>query len=177
MQSAPQLLLPRSCVSLQLMLHVLPPILFSVLHGDNYNPETIKARGCGGTGESGKPHPCSPTVTDMKFISIVALLAAPFAVSATRIGWAAYDNGEQSLNTVACSNGPNGLVTRGYSVFKDLPTFPNISGSSLVTWNSPLCGSLHFTKLDLVMDTRGSRYNRFLLECHLQWRDSHGDGG
>ena len=112
----------------------------------------------------------------MKFISIVALLAAPFAVSATRIGWAAYDNGEQSLNTVACSDGPNGLVTRGYLVFKDLPTFPNISGSSMVTWNSPLCGSLHFIELDLVTDTRGSRYDRFLLECHLQRRDSHGDG-
>jgi len=85
----------------------------------------------------------SPTVTDMKFISIIALLTAPFAVSATRISWdSVYDNATQSLAVVACSDGPNGMLTKGYRLFGDLPTFPNIGGSSAVAgWNSPNCGS------------------------------------
>ena len=50
-----------------------------------------------------------------------------------------YDNPRGSLNTVACSNGPNGLVTK-YPTFNDVPTFPFIGGAPGVTWNSPNCG-------------------------------------
>lgn len=83
----------------------------------------------------------------MKLVSIFALLTAPFAVSAERISWdPLYGNGTQSLATVACSDGPNGMLTKGYKVFNDLPTFPRIGGSSVVAnWNSPNCGSPHFT--------------------------------
>lgn len=79
----------------------------------------------------------------MRLVSIIALLAAPFAIGATRVSWdSVYDQGTQSLSTVACSNGANGLQTKGYNVFDDLPTFPNIGGSSVVaSWNSPNCGS------------------------------------
>ena len=77
--------------------------------------------------ESNKQHPYFPTVTDMKLIPIVALLAAPFVVSATRVTWdPTYSNGEQSLATLACSDGPNGFLNQGYKVLKDLRTFPNI---------------------------------------------------
>jgi len=79
----------------------------------------------------------------MKFVSIIALLVTPFAASAERVSWdSVYDNGEGSLATVACSDGPNGLLTKGYDVFGDLSTFPNIGGSSVVPgWNSPNCGT------------------------------------
>lgn len=101
---------------------------------------------------SGKQHLCFPTLVDMKFISIVTLLAAPFAVSATRISWdSVYDNPNQSLAVVACSNGLNGMLTKGYRVFGDLPTFPNIGGSSAVAgWNSSNCGPFRFVEFDTV---------------------------
>lgn len=61
-----------------------------------------------------------------------------------------YDNASGSLTTVACSNGPNGLITRGYSTFGDLPNFPFIGGAADVAgWNSPACGrcyALTFTE-------------------------------
>ena len=114
----------------------------------------------------------------MKLISIVAILAAPFAASATRISWdSVYDQGTQSFATVACSDGPNGMLTKGYKVFKDLPTFPNIGGSSAVaSWNSPNCGSPRFAEFDFFMDVYGSLCDRYLLERHLQKRDDHSDG-
>lgn len=53
-----------------------------------------------------------------------------------------YDNPALSLNAVACSNGPNGLETRGYTTLGSLPNYPFIGGFSNVTaWNSPQCGS------------------------------------
>ncbi|KAF8909798.1 Cerato-platanin [Gymnopilus junonius] len=54
----------------------------------------------------------------------------------------AYDNAGQSLDTVACSNGPNGLESLGFTTFGSLPSFPNIGGAPAVTgWNSPNCGT------------------------------------
>jgi Cerato-platanin len=52
-----------------------------------------------------------------------------------------YDNASGSMNSVACSNGPNGLLTRGFPTFGSLPDFPFIGGAPAVTWNSPNCGS------------------------------------
>jgi len=53
-----------------------------------------------------------------------------------------YDNGAQSLDTVACSNGPNGLETRGFTTFGSLPKFPFIGGAPAVTgFDSPGCGT------------------------------------
>ena len=94
----------------------------------------------------------------MKSVSILALFVVPFSVSATRITWdPVYDQGTQSLSTVACSDGSNGMLTKGYNLFGDLPTFPNIGGSSVVAdWNSPNCGSPHFTEFGSVTDARGS---------------------
>jgi len=82
----------------------------------------------------------------MKFTSTVIALAALFSVVAadTQPGRynSFYDNPATSMNNVACSNGPNGLVTKGFPTFGSLPDFPNIGGVYAVgAWNSPECGS------------------------------------
>ncbi|KAN0125403.1 Cerato-platanin domain containing protein [Lactarius tabidus] len=89
----------------------------------------------------------------MKFTSTLITLAALFSVSIASPAAPTtdiqpvrannyYDNGQESLNNVACSNGPNGLVTRGYTDFDSLPTFPNIGAVYAVhNWGSPECGS------------------------------------
>jgi hypothetical protein len=53
-----------------------------------------------------------------------------------------YDDGQNSLKNVACSNGEYGLLTRGYTTFDDIPTFPNIGAAPQIQGaNSPYCGS------------------------------------
>ncbi|KAJ5974581.1 hypothetical protein N7481_011791 [Penicillium waksmanii] len=58
-----------------------------------------------------------------------------------------FDVSGSSLNTVACSDGTNGLVSK-YPTFGNLPTFPRIGGAPTIAgWNSPNCGncySLHY---------------------------------
>lgn len=82
----------------------------------------------------------------MKFLSALALL--PLALAArtpTSISWdPVYGNGGQSLATVACSDGSNGLLTKGYTTFSSLPQYPNIGGSPTVAgWNSANCGKCY----------------------------------
>ncbi|EIN07862.1 cerato-platanin-like protein [Punctularia strigosozonata HHB-11173 SS5] len=54
-----------------------------------------------------------------------------------------YDNKNGSMDTVECSTGSNGLITRfGFKTFGDLPSFPNIGGAQAVEgFNSAACGS------------------------------------
>jgi len=52
---------------------------------------------------------------------------------------ATFDNKAGSLNSVACSNGPNGLAAR-FPTFGDIPNFPFIGGAFDIAWNSPNCG-------------------------------------
>lgn len=55
-----------------------------------------------------------------------------------------YDVGSSSLTTVACSDGVNGLMSRGYTDFASLPSFPRIGGAPTVAgWNSPNCGNCY----------------------------------
>jgi len=80
----------------------------------------------------------------MKFITALAPIAALVVVSqAVNTSFdTVYDNKAQSLNTVACSTGSNGLVTAGFTTFGSLPTFPNIGGAPAITgFNDPDCGS------------------------------------
>ena len=51
-----------------------------------------------------------------------------------------YDNKSGSLNSVACSDGPNGLAAQ-FPTFGDIPSFHFIRGAFDVVWNSPNCGS------------------------------------
>lgn len=55
-----------------------------------------------------------------------------------------YDVATTSLNTVACSDGVNGLERQGYTTFGSVPGFPNIGGSPTIPgWNSPKCGQCY----------------------------------
>ncbi|KAG2037841.1 Cerato-platanin [Suillus americanus] len=88
----------------------------------------------------------------MKFTLAVALISAlalpAFAVPANVTYDPAYTNPNSSLATVSCSDGVNGLLTKGYTTFGSIPSFPNIGGIPGATWNSTLCGtcwSLQYT--------------------------------
>jgi len=75
------------------------------------------------------------------FTSIVVLLTSVHAQLTVSFD-ERYDDPNQSLTTVACSNGPNGLMTRGFTTFGSLPNYPLIGGAPAVTgFNSPGCGT------------------------------------
>ena len=80
----------------------------------------------------------------MKFFATLASLALfAAASSATQISYDdTYDSKTTSLDVVACSDGANGLETKGFTTFGSLPSFPFIGGASAVGgWNSAQCGS------------------------------------
>jgi len=83
----------------------------------------------------------------MKFAAAVtaAFCAASTALGATTVSVSfdqTYDNPSGSLATVSCSNGQNGLLTKGFTTFQSLPSFPNIGGASAVEgFNSANCGT------------------------------------
>ncbi|KAG1736893.1 cerato-platanin-related secreted protein [Suillus paluster] len=99
----------------------------------------------------------------MKFLTAstaIALATCAVATTFTASYDTTYDAGSTSLNTVACSDGPNGLETRGYTTFGSIPSFPYIGGAPQITgWNSPYCGScweitygtttIHMTAIDV----------------------------
>ena len=90
----------------------------------------------------------------MKLIPFIISLTAilPAAYSDTVRYDHVYDNRNTSLTDVACSDGENGLITKGYNTFGDLPSFPNIGAAYAVEGhNSVSCGScweLTYTKSD-----------------------------
>ncbi|KAG6886462.1 hypothetical protein C0992_003845, partial [Termitomyces sp. T32_za158] len=78
------------------------------------------------------------------FTSILAsiVLLPAFTLGVTVSYDQTYDNAGVSLTTVACSDGPNGLITRGFSTFGSLPHFAHIGGAAAVEgWDSVNCGS------------------------------------
>ncbi|EPT02273.1 hypothetical protein FOMPIDRAFT_1022910 [Fomitopsis schrenkii] len=78
-------------------------------------------------------------------LAAVALLFAPAALAQSQVTVAydeTYDNSDQSLATTSCSDGANGLLTKGYTTFGSLPDFPYIGAATAVTgWNSAGCGT------------------------------------
>ena len=80
----------------------------------------------------------------MKFTSTLVSLAALFSVASADVVRfnTIYDNPSASLNTVACSDGANGLITKGFSTFNSILAFPGVGGVFAVkNWNSTACGS------------------------------------
>ena len=83
----------------------------------------------------------------MKFSTVFAvsalyILPSSLTLAASVAYNTAFDNAAGSLDSVACSDGPNGLETRNYTTFGSLPKFPYIGGAAAVTgWNSPNCGT------------------------------------
>nr|AGL40519.1 cerato-platanin 4 [Crinipellis campanella] len=81
----------------------------------------------------------------MKFTSFAASLALvllPVHTGAVQLQYDnAYDNAGQSMLTVACSDGANGLASR-FPTFGSVPIFPHIGASDAVEgWNSVNCGA------------------------------------
>ncbi|KAF8823757.1 hypothetical protein HHX47_DHR9000512 [Lentinula edodes] len=76
------------------------------------------------------------------FVTVVVAAFATLVAADTLQYDTAYDDASASLSTVACSDGSNGLLTRGFPTFGSLPSFPNIGAFGAVEgWNSANCGT------------------------------------
>ncbi|RKF78077.1 Protein SnodProt1 [Golovinomyces cichoracearum] len=66
-----------------------------------------------------------------------------FLVSSITVSYdTSYDDASRNLDTIACSDGTNGLLTKNYATQGSLPSFPRIGGASVITgWNSESCGT------------------------------------
>ncbi|KAF2423505.1 Cerato-platanin [Tothia fuscella] len=64
------------------------------------------------------------------------------AIRAARVTYDdGYDLPSRSLVEVACSDGSNGMIRRGWHFQSEIPSYPYIGGSSdIASWNSPNCG-------------------------------------
>ncbi|KAI0394516.1 cerato-platanin [Xylariaceae sp. FL0594] len=101
----------------------------------------------------------------IKFFGVLS--AAASAMGATVAYDQGYDDASRSLTTVACSDGPNGLITRyGWQTQGQIPRFPHIGAAAAVGgWNSPGCGTcwqLTYagrTVFVLAVDKAGSGFN------------------
>lgn len=84
----------------------------------------------------------------MKFttiiFSVLSAAATTFAASGTAAYDTTYDTASLSTLVIACSDGVNGLYTKGYQTLGSLPKFPYIGASAEVPgWNSPNCGKCY----------------------------------
>ncbi|EDR11168.1 cerato-platanin-related secreted protein [Laccaria bicolor S238N-H82] len=79
----------------------------------------------------------------MKYLSSLLVFAATCLAQTFQVSYdTKYDDGSTSLATVACSDGTNGLLTKGFTTFGSLPKFPYIGGSfAIAGYNSPDCGT------------------------------------
>ncbi|KAG2109441.1 Cerato-platanin [Suillus cothurnatus] len=78
------------------------------------------------------------------FTSLLAIALPVLAQTESLSYDTTYDNADLSLDSVACSDGPNGLISKGYTTLGQLPTFPNVGGAYTVTgWDSVYCGTCY----------------------------------
>ena len=83
----------------------------------------------------------------MKFAPLaaatLALVLPAFAQSQQSVTYdTTYDDSAFSLTGVACSDGVNGLINKGYTTLGSLPSFPYVGGAFAVAhYNSPNCGT------------------------------------
>lgn len=76
--------------------------------------------------------------------SILSAAATAFAASGTAAYDTTYDTASLSTLSIACSDGINGLNTKGYPSLGSLPRFPRVGASAEVGgWNSPNCGKCY----------------------------------
>ena len=75
-------------------------------------------------------------------LALAALAAPALAQSTQSVSFdTTYDNGSQSMDTVACSDGVYGLASR-WPTFANVPNFPNIAGvPAIAGWDSASCGT------------------------------------
>ena len=85
----------------------------------------------------------------MKCASVAAIVLAfafsAFAQTLESVSYnLIYDNPAVPLTYLACSDGPYGLMSKGYTNLGSLPTYPYVGGVYSVTgWDSPACGSCY----------------------------------
>ncbi|TVY49230.1 Protein SnodProt1 [Lachnellula cervina] len=81
----------------------------------------------------------------MQFPILPTILTLLTTASAITVSYdTGYDDGSRSLTAVSCSDGTNGLITKGYSTQSSLPTFPLIGGASTIAgWNDANCGTCY----------------------------------
>ncbi|KAH8697845.1 Cerato-platanin [Talaromyces proteolyticus] len=106
-------------------------------------------------------------------IMVATALAAPTtpqAAAATAIDVAydnTYDNGDLSTSKLACSDGSNGLIIKGYNTIGALPSFPLVGGApTIAEYNSPNCGacySITYNSQTIYVTAIDVAVNRFVL--------------
>ncbi|KAL7271668.1 hypothetical protein RUND412_005557 [Rhizina undulata] len=82
----------------------------------------------------------------MKFTLALVPLAASVvsAISATVAYDTTYDTSSESTLSLSCSDGANGLSTKGYATLGALPNFPLVGAASTIAgWNSANCGACY----------------------------------
>jgi hypothetical protein len=74
-------------------------------------------------------------------VQAVSVTSASTSSAADQQGYATYHSyaATESMSTVSCSDGSNGMITKGYSTLAGL--YPNVCAASFITWNSPQCGT------------------------------------
>ncbi|KAL1715671.1 Cerato-platanin-domain-containing protein [Schizophyllum commune] len=77
------------------------------------------------------------------FTVFTSLLAIPTALAAVVYYDTVYDQVDEALTSVACSDGDNGLITKyHWNDLGDVPNFPNVGAAFAVEgWNSKNCGT------------------------------------
>ncbi|KAG0636643.1 Cerato-platanin [Tuber brumale] len=78
-------------------------------------------------------------------ISLVAMATSAFAqVSTTAAYDVTYDTETLSTLSLACSDGENGLNTKGYQTLGSIPGFTRVGAfETIAGWNSPTCGKCY----------------------------------
>lgn len=81
----------------------------------------------------------------MQFPSLLTLATMATSALAITVSYdTGYDDASRSLAVVSCSDGSNGLLTKGYTTQGSLKNFPNIGGASTIAgWNDANCGSCY----------------------------------
>ncbi|KAM7186526.1 eliciting plant response-like protein [Naviculisporaceae sp. PSN 640] len=80
----------------------------------------------------------------MYFPKVLTIFSLAAASTATTVSYdQGYDDAGRSLTALACSDGPNGLITKyGWQTQGAIKGFPHIGGAAAVGgWNSPNCGT------------------------------------
>jgi hypothetical protein len=81
----------------------------------------------------------------MQFPTVTSLFTLLVTASAITVSYdTGYDDGSRSLTTVSCSDGSNGLITKGFNTQANLPSFPRIGGASTIAgWDDANCGTCY----------------------------------
>ena len=109
---------------------------------------------------------------DSRIPSVVSRLTTWMQIKSLMIPSTLYDNFNQSLATVECSNGSNDLLMRNLTTFSSLSTFPFIRVAEAIAGfnsaNCGTCGRLMFNGTTVkvtTIDKAGSGFNSAAAEC------------